>query len=72
MLEEVDVPKVAPAICEPGAAKALSELGRLPGFGANASVHGPDADDASWEDYDAGAFDEDADGDGGLHVDVSA
>ena len=35
------------------------------------SIHGETpADDASWEDYDAGDFDEDADG--GLHVDVSA
>ena len=35
------------------------------------SIHGETpADDASWEDYDADGFDEDADG--GLHVDVSA
>ncbi|HET7050475.1 MAG TPA: hypothetical protein VFI54_19585 [Solirubrobacteraceae bacterium] len=38
---------------------------------ATVSIHGETpTDDASWEDYDAGGFDEDADG--GLHVDVSA
>ena len=38
---------------------------------ATVSIHGDaPADEASWEDYDAGDFDEDADG--GLHVDVSA
>ena len=35
------------------------------------SIHGGiPTEDASWEDYDRGGFDEDADG--GLHVDVSA
>jgi hypothetical protein len=44
---------------------------RRPRPGATVSIHGDaPADEASWEDYDAGDFDEDADG--GLHVDVSA
>jgi len=44
---------------------------RRPRPDATVSIHGETpADDASWEDYDAGGFDEDADG--GLHVDVSA
>ena len=44
---------------------------RRPRPDATVSIHGETpADDASWEDYDASDFDEDADG--GLHVDVSA
>jgi hypothetical protein len=44
---------------------------RRPGPGATVSIHSETpAEEASWEDYDAGEFDEDADG--GLHVDVSA
>jgi hypothetical protein len=44
---------------------------RRPRPDATVSIHGETPDhDASWEDYDADDFDEDADG--GLHVDVSA
>ena len=44
---------------------------RRPRPDATVSIHGETpADGASWEDYDAGSFDEDADG--GVHVDVSA
>src|SRR5437773_1819099 len=39
--DEVFVPKVAPASCEPGTVKALRADGRFPGFAANASVHEP-------------------------------
>ena len=44
---------------------------RRPRPGATVSIHGETpAEEASWEDYDAGDFHEDADGD--LHVDISA
>jgi hypothetical protein len=44
---------------------------RRPRPGATVDLHTDDpGTEASWEDYDAGEFDEDADG--GLHVDVSA
>jgi hypothetical protein len=44
---------------------------RRPRPGATVDLHRDDpGTEASWEDYDAGDFDEDADG--GLHVDVSA
>src|SRR5213596_1929879 len=47
--DEVDEPNVAPAICEPGAVYACSADGRFAGLGANASVHGPEVLDASWD-----------------------
>jgi hypothetical protein len=44
---------------------------RRPRPDATVNIRGEtEAGQASWEDYDAGDFDEDADG--GLHVDVSA
>ena len=71
-----NIPPVAPS---PMAGKIDRERQRDEGGGgkrrprpdATVSIHGETpADDASWEDFDADRFDEDADG--GLHVDVSA
>jgi len=80
MPQAPNIPPVAPS---PMAGKIDRERQRDEGAGrqggdkrrarpdATVSIHGETpTDEASWEDYDAGDFDEDADG--GLHVDVSA
>jgi hypothetical protein len=72
-----NIPPVAPS---PMAGKIDRERQRDEGAGgypggkprprpnATVSIHGETPDEASWEDYDLS----DEEGDGGLHVDVSA
>jgi hypothetical protein len=77
------LPNIPPVAPSPMAGKIDRERQRDEGAGghrggkrrprpdATVSIHGETpTDEASWEDYDAGDFDEDADG--GLHIDVSA